>query len=73
MYQHTQNYLRYECVVIYILPTFYIPQDRLKTILNELIELASLIQTRTKKCVFLRSHESGFSAFWKQALHVLLN
>ena len=44
MYQHTQNYLRYECVVIYILPTFYIPQDRLKTILNELIELASLIK-----------------------------
>ena len=24
--------------------TFYIPQDRLKTILNELIELASLIK-----------------------------
>ena len=29
---------------IYILQHFTIPQDRLKTILNELIELASLIK-----------------------------
>ena len=44
MYQHTQNYLRYECVVIYILQHFTFHKTVLKTILNELIELASLIK-----------------------------
>ena len=31
-------------IIVLISITFYIPQDRLKSILNELIELASLIK-----------------------------